>query len=198
MNDQEKEDMFYRNEIYIYWYIKKINLKHMTDELYGAGLIGLVKAINTYKPEMPNKENTYFIKCIINSINRYLTLQNMPKRKRPKNIISLDEPVLGLNNGYFGDVIPDTRVNVESEAERNIIIEKIRNILNELSYKDKKIIIDYYGFNGEKKTEMEIAKELKVSKQNISFRKSRILKDIRKKLEGGKIWIMILLLAMFY
>lgn len=187
MNDQEKEDMFYRNEIYIYWYIKKINLKHMTDELYGAGLIGLIKAINTYKPEMPNKENTYFIKCIINSINRYLTLQNMPKRKRPKNIISLDEPVLGLNNGYFGDVIPDTRVNVESEAERNIIIEKIKNILNELSYKDKKIIIDYYGFNGEKKTEMEIAKELKVSKQNISFRKSRILKDIRKKLEGGKI-----------
>ena len=65
-------------------------------------------------------------------------------------------------------------------------------------YKDKKIIIDYYGFNGEKKTEIEIAKELKVSKQNISFRKSRILKDIRKKLEGGKIWITILLLAMFY
>ena len=89
MSDQEKEEMFLRNEIYIYWYIKKLGLKNMTEDLYGAGVIGLVGAINSYDPDKPNKENTYFTKCIINSINRYLYLQNMPKRKHKERAVSL-------------------------------------------------------------------------------------------------------------
>ena len=47
MSDQEKEEMFKRNEIYIHWYINKINLRHLSDDLYDVGLIGLTNAINT-------------------------------------------------------------------------------------------------------------------------------------------------------
>lgn len=186
MSDQEKEEMFKRNEIYIHWYINKINLRHLSDDLYDVGLIGLTNAINTYNPDMPNKENTYFIRCIINSINRYLYLQNMPKRKNTFKNIRLDEKIPNYNNFICEEVIAGPKVDIESSVEKKVILEQINDILNDMSFVDKKIIIDYFGFNGEKSNISKIAAELNVSKQAVCTRKKRILNKIRKKLEGGK------------
>lgn len=79
------------------------------------------------------------------------------------------------------------KVDIESSVEKKVILEQINDILNDMSFVDKKIIIDYFGFNGEKSNISKIAAELNVSKQAVCTRKKRILNKIRKKLEGGKI-----------
>lgn len=181
MSDREKEEMFLKNKIYIYWYIKKLGLKSMGEELYGAGLLGLVSAINSYDPNKPNKENTYFTKCIINNINRYLYLQNMPKRKNDKKIVSLDKPINNYENCSLLDVISSDD-NVEEIVENKERINILMEVINELSSSDKNIILKYFGINCDRMNEREIAKEYNVSKQAISYKKNRILKILKNKL----------------
>lgn len=181
MSDQEKEEMFLRNEIYIYWYIKKLGLKNMTEDLYGAGVIGLAGAINSYDPDKPNKENTYFTKCIINSINRYLYLQNMPKRKHKERAVSLDKPINNYENCTLIDMISSDD-NVEETVEKHELTNILMETINELSAIDKNIILKYFGIDCDRMNATEIAKELNVSKQAISYRKNKILKTLKNKL----------------
>lgn len=71
MTDQEKNEMFLRNEKLIYWYLKKHKLLFMLDELYDIACIGLVRGINSFDKTVGVKETTFFVKCISSSIGRY-------------------------------------------------------------------------------------------------------------------------------
>lgn len=64
MTDQEKNEMFLRNEKLIYWYLEKHKLLFMIDELYDIACIALASGINNFDKSMGIRETTFFVKCI--------------------------------------------------------------------------------------------------------------------------------------
>ena len=72
MTDQEKNEMFKRNEKLIYLAIKRVGLIKKDKEVYDIGLIGITKGINTYDKNMGYKETTYLYKCIYNELVRFI------------------------------------------------------------------------------------------------------------------------------
>ena len=123
MTDQEKNEMFLRNEKLIYWYLEKHKLLFMIDELYDIACIALASGINNFDKSMGIRETTFFVKCISNSIAKYFQLQSLPKRNPKCKILSLDEPIIEFDNLTFKDVIPDLRESVEERVEINELRE---------------------------------------------------------------------------
>ena len=58
------------------------------EDLISIGTIGLIKAINTFKPEKKIKLATYASRCIENEILMFLR-----KNNRTRTEISIDEPL---------------------------------------------------------------------------------------------------------
>ena len=84
------------------------------------------------------------------------------------------------HDGHFIDNIVDESVDVEKIVETQMMIEELRSAISKLNDEEKEIIERLY-FNDE--TISSIASEKKVSYQAIQWRKSNILKKLKKFLE---------------
>lgn len=183
-NEQVKEEQFLRNERLIYLVLKKKGLLHEQEELYDIGLIGLTNAINTFDSSKGYKESTYFYQCISNQINQYFYLQNMPKRKCPTSIISLDKDFSkGDKECTLSDIVPDSNVDIEQEIITKETNEKLFKAIEQLNPCYQEIIKKYYGIGTSYKTQEKIGKELGVTKSAIGDKRKRALKQLKKILE---------------
>ncbi len=150
------------------------------EDLISIGSIGLIKAVNTFRPDKNIKLATYASRCIENEILMYLR-----KTANRKFEVSLDEP---LNVDYDGNELllsdvmgsePDI-VNsaIESEDERNIL----NSIVASLSERERQITCMRYGLLGEKEhTQKEVADKLGISQSYISRLEKRIIENIKNK-----------------
>ena len=84
------------------------------------------------------------------------------------------------HDGHFIDNIVDESVDVEKIVETQMMIEGLRSAISKLNDEEKEIIERLY-FNDE--TISSIALEKKVSYQAIQWRKSNILKKLKKFLD---------------
>ena len=84
------------------------------------------------------------------------------------------------HDGHFVDNIVDDSVDVEKIVETKIMIEAVRNAISKLNAEGRDIIERLY-FDDE--TLSSIASEKKVSYQAIQWRKTNILKKLKKFLE---------------
>lgn len=182
MTDQEKNEMFLRNEKLIYWYLKKHKLLFMLDELYDIACIGLVRGINSFDKSVGVKEATFFVKCISSSISRYFYLQGMPKRNPKDKVLSLDEPMPGFDGLTFKETVPDLSENVERKVELNELKDVLNKAINTLPKSEKDVILRYYGINRKSQNIVEIAKDLNLSRAAISARKIRAVNKLKKEL----------------
>ena len=153
-----------------------------TEDLISIGTIGLIKAINTFRPDRNIKLATYASRCIENEILMYLR-----KISRNKCEVSIDEPlnvdwdgnelllsdILGTDEDVVGK-------NIEEEVERRLLRKAI-TILND---REKMIIELRFGLNrnGEEKTQKEVADYLGISQSYISRLEKRIMKRLRKEM----------------
>ena len=148
------------------------------EDLISIGTIGLIKAINTFRPEKNIKLATYASRCIENEILMYLR-----KNQSRYQEVSIDEPlnvdwdgnelllsdILGTDN----DVICK---NIEHEAELQIIDTAIKN----LSPREGKIMCLRFGLDGEEeKTQKEVAELLGISQSYISRLEKRIISRLK-------------------
>lgn len=123
------------------------------EDLISIGTIGLIKAVNTFKPDKNIKLATYASRCIENEILMFLR-----KSSQLKNEISIDEP---LNTDWDGnelllcDVLgsdPDIiNRDIETELECNQLLKAVSN-LNE---REALIMELRFGLNGKKGTYSE-------------------------------------------
>lgn len=155
------------------------------DDLVMAGMLGLVKGVDTYIINKQVKLCTYISKCINNEIFLYL-------RKCRKVItgISLDEPFcddLGCSNLSLGDTISDNKDYFEvfiKECE-NI---KIREVMMELDDMDRRIIAMNFGFIDDRVyTQKEIGEEFGLSQSYVSRKVRNISKTLKKRLKQEKV-----------
>lgn len=180
-NDEElKEEIFLKNRNLIFLVLKRKGLLHEQEELYDIGLIGLTKAINTYDSSKGYKESTYIYQCVSNQINQYLYMQNLPKRKCPTSIISLDYQFEENDGESYANLVPDPKINIEEDVIINERNEKLMEAIEKLKPSYQEIIKKYYGIGVIPKNIIKLSEELGISKNAVNEKRKRALKHLRK------------------
>lgn len=152
------------------------------EDLTSIGTIGLIKAVNTFKPEKGAKLATYAGRCIENEILMYFR-----SAKKNSQTVSIDEPIetdSGGNPLTLMDVIC-TEDNIIDDIDKIIKNEKLYKLIEEIENpREKEIIISRYGLYGNTpETQKEIAKRLNISRSYVSRIEKKILLSLRKKFE---------------
>ncbi len=156
-------------------------------DLISVGTIGLIKAINSYKPEKGIRLATYAAKCIDNEL---LMLLRTEKKKARE--VSLYEPIGTDKEGNeisIIEIISDEEPDIVEDyinLERIKIIKKY--IQNVLTYREYHIIINRYGlFNCNEKTQNEIAKDMGISRSYVSRIEKRALEKLKHLLDNNNL-----------
>ena len=187
-NEKAREPLITHNLRLVVYIAKKFDSTGINvEDLISIGTIGLIKAVNTFRPEKNIKLATYASRCIENEILMFLR-----KSTQSKNEISIDEPLnvdWDGNELLLSDILgsdPDTvNKNIEQEVECNILTNAVDN----LSGREKNIMQLRFGLGGYKEhTQKEVADMIGISQSYISRLEKRIIKlnrtylDLRKRL----------------
>ena len=138
------------------------------DDLLSIGTIGLIKGVNSFKPEKGSKLSTYVSKCVDNEIlmmlrstkkiNAEVHLNEPIGKDKDDNVITLEE-VLENDDKCLDDVV-DTKMKIKK------MYNKIKEVLKD---REKTIIELRFGLNGKKpKTQNEIANSMGISRSYVS------------------------------
>ncbi len=157
------------------------------DDLIGIGTIGLIKGIDTYKPNKKVKLATYAAKCAENEILMYFRQD----KKNSKNV-SLYEEISYDKEGNkvtILDILKTKNEDFIEEITKNDNIELLRKYLNILTDREREIINARYGLDGyEEETQKEIAKRLNISRSYVSrLEKRATTKILREFLKNKQI-----------
>ena len=184
-NDEEAKSMIIEHNLRLVVYIAKKfdNTGVGVEDLISIGTIGLIKGINTFKPDKNIKLATYASRCIENEILMYLRKNNKTKLE-----VSIDEPLnvdwdgneLLLSDilGTDEDVISK---GIESEVEKKLLYKAIEK----LNHREKVIVEMRYGLNnkdGEEMTQKEVADSLGISQSYISRLEKKIIKRLKREI----------------
>lgn len=164
-SDYAKEQVVLNNVGMVGIVLKSLNLNLLDEDLYSIGIIGVVKAVNTFNSDKGFAFSSYATQIIRNEILATF------RKKRIIPVFSLDEPYQ-LENGdlvNLSETIADSR-QFEEEAIADMQMEQI---FSNLSDREKKII----SLSMDEKKQSEIADILGISQSYVS----RIIKSIHKK-----------------
>ena len=152
-----------------------------TEDLVSIGIIGLVKAIDTFKVESGTRFATYGARCVQNEI-----LMHFRAEKKHLGEVSLGETIDVDRDGNpltYMDVI-STNENMGDDLDKKTEIERaLRLIKSSLDERERQIITMRYGLFGLSKayTQKQIAEKLGISRSYVS----RIEKSALEKLKDG-------------
>ena len=166
--------------------VKKYECKEYdSDDLISIGTIGLVKGIDSYRPNKKTRLTTYAARCIENEI-----LMHFRSNKKHLNNVSLNDSI-GLdkdgNEINLIDVLVSKNKDINEEINTQNNIELLLKYLNILTSREKEIIIKRYGLFGHKEqTQKEIAKEIKISRSYVSRIEKRAITKILREFMKNK------------
>lgn len=183
-NDEAaKETLMVHNLRLVVYIAKKFESTGINvEDLISIGTIGLIKAVNTFRPQKNIKLATYASRCIENEILMYLR-----KNQGHRNEISIDEPLnidWDGNELLLSDILgtePDC-INrpIEDEAEKSLLLGAVSH----LDERERIIMELRFGLSGsEEKTQKEVADMIGISQSYISRLEKRIIKKLKKELE---------------
>lgn len=179
----DEEKLILENTNLIYHVLQKLKLYAKRDEYYDVGLIGLIKGVKQFNPQLNFKLSTYLYKCIENEILREIRMENSEKRKCHKNAISLDTPLKVDERLTLSDVIPSD-FSIEEQAIEEERIQIIYKEISNLSEKERLTINYYFGLNEfEQLKEVQIAERLNVSQAYVNKIKNKAVQKIKDRLE---------------
>lgn len=183
-NDPSAREMLIVHNLRLVVYIaKKFESTGVgVEDLVSIGTIGLIKAVNTFRPHKNIKLATYASRCIENEILMYLR-----KSVQYKNELSIDEP---LNIDYDGnelllsDIIGTDEDIVSKGLESEAECEILRNAVSSLGKREREIMEMRFGLvDGHEKTQKEVAEMIGISQSYISRLEKKIIKKLRVQLE---------------
>ena len=154
------------------------------DDLVSIGTIGLIKAVNTFKPDKNIKLSSYASRCIENEI-----LMHFRNNKKSAQDVSLNDTIDTDKDGNpltLMDIMPSDE-NIAEDIDTKIHIEKLSKYISEtLTDREKQVIIYRYGLFGKDiLTQRELAKKLGISRSYISRIEKKALLKLRARYEKG-------------
>ena len=152
-----------------------------SDDLVSVGTIGLIKAVNSFKPDKNIKLATYASRCIENEILMYLR-----RLVRVRNEVSFDEP---LNTDWDGnelllsDILGTDSDAVYKDSETGVEKELLRGALEKLPERDRLIMDLRFGLGGkEEMTQKDVADLLGISQSYISRLEKKIIARLKSEM----------------
>ena len=185
-DDEAKAILIEHNLRLVVYIAKKFdNTGVGVEDLISIGTIGLIKSINTFKPDKNIKLATYASRCIENEILMYLRRNNKTKLE-----VSIDEPLnvdWDGNELLLSDILgTDEDViyrDIENEVERKLLMGAIAK----LSEREKRIIKLRFGLgtrDGQEMTQKEVASLLGISQSYISRLEKEIMRQLKKEMSN--------------
>ena len=152
------------------------------EDLVSIGTIGLIKAVNTFRPSKKIKLATYASRCIENEILMYLR-----KTASRKNEMSIDEP---LNVDWDGNelLLSDVLGSDSDSVNRNIEYQdekrRLLCLVKQLSERERNIMTMRFGLFGSKEyTQKQVADMMGISQSYISRLEKRIVEKLKREIE---------------
>ncbi|MBQ7327217.1 MAG: RNA polymerase sporulation sigma factor SigK [Clostridia bacterium] len=149
------------------------------DELLSIGSLGLIKAVDSFKPTFGTRFATYGAKCVQNEILMFF------RSKRKRGIeISINDQIDVDKDGNpltYLDII-SVPENIESDLDLKVHIEKLRLLVDTvLLPREKEIIVLRYGLKGfQPRTQREVAHHLGISRSYVSRIEKRALEKMKE------------------
>ncbi len=153
------------------------------EDLISIGTIGLIKAINTFKPDKKIKLATYASRCIENEILMYLR-----RNSKTRMEVSIDEPLnvdWDGNELLLSDILGTDEDVIYRDLEREVECRLLGRAIGKLSPRERTIICLRFGLNqpdGKEKTQKEVADILGISQSYISRLEKRIMRRLKKEI----------------
>ena len=149
------------------------------DELLSIGSLGLIKAVDSFKPTFGTRFATYGAKCVQNEILMFF------RSKKKRGIeISINDQIDVDKDGNpltYLDIISAPQ-NMETDLDLKIHIEKLRLLVDTvLLPREKEIIILRYGLKGfQPRTQREVARHLGISRSYVYRIEKKALEKMKE------------------
>ena len=152
------------------------------EDLISIGTIGLIKAVNTFRPEKNIKLATYASRCIENEILMYLR-----KSSQLKNEVSIDDPLnvdWDGNELLLSDILGSDQDTVNRGIEQEVERDLLHRAVDRLNPREKRIMQLRFGLDHNREhTQKEVADTLGISQSYISRLEKRIIERLKRDLE---------------
>lgn len=155
------------------------------DDLISIGTVGLIKGVNTFKPDSGTQLSTYCARCIENEI--LMCLRASQKRKGET---SLQEPI-GMdgegNEITLIDVLGTDEGEVHGQVERRISLQSVKELVERcLHGRERTVIKMRYGLlDGRVYAQQDVAKKLGISRSYVSRIEKKAMERLRQAFETG-------------
>lgn len=156
------------------------NSEQELEDLISIGIVGLIKAIDSFSAEKGFKISTYASKCVENEI-----LMHIRATKKIKSEVSMNT-IIGTDKDGNDMELVDT-LDSESKDAIDTIYNKIMSeqvikfINSKLTKREKYIMCLRYGLNGHiQKTQQQIADELGISRSYVSRIETKVQNKLKK------------------
>ena len=151
-------------------------------DLISIGTIGLIKGIDTYKPDKGVKLATYASRCVENEI-----LMHFRAQKRTQNEVSLSETFEGGDGEGLSLIetisVPDDMLEKLSASENYKRLRELVGVC--LQEREAEIITLRYGLHNQiPKTQREVAAVCGISRSYVSRIEKRALKKLEEAFAG--------------
>lgn len=162
---------------------KHYNQEFEYEDLFQVGCIGLIKAVNDYKPNQGAKFSSYAYIKIYGEIKDYIRDNSPIKLNRQERfnkkckVYSLDDYSLVSNGVPLKEAIKDD-TKIEENILNNITILEIQKYISNFPTEQQQAL--YWKAQG--KTQYEISKKLNISQPRAAYLIKKSLKSLREQL----------------
>lgn len=152
------------------------------EDLVSVGTLGLMKAVDTFRPETGSQLATYAARCIENEI---LMLLRASRKRRGE--VSLSEPIGTDGEGNdisFIDILGTPPGQVEEQVARRLDLTRAKALVRALPRKERLVIEMRYGLlDGAAHPQHEVAALLGISRSYVSRLEKKALTLLREGME---------------
>ena len=151
------------------------------DDLLSIGTIGLIKGVDSYRPDKGVRLSSYCSRCVENEVLMYFR-----SRRKSQGDLSLSDALEGDGDGGLSilDVLADEDDMAERLGERELCAQLRGLIGRVLTEREAKVIRLRYGLEGGAAlTQQQTAERIGVSRSYVSRIEKRALEKLREALE---------------
>ena len=161
---------------------KYMNSGKETDEMISVGIVGLVKAVNTYNFEKGSRLATYAARCIDNEL-----LMLMRGDRKLSREVSLYDPIGTDKEGNeitLLSILEHEDEDIIDQLDKKQSLRKLSKILSKvLTPWEYFVVIRRYGLYGHHETtQRELAEQLNISRSYVSRIEKKALEKLRLQL----------------
>lgn len=162
---------------------KYMNSGKETDEMISVGIVGLVKAVNTYNFEKGSRLATYAARCIDNEL-----LMLMRGDRKLSREVSLYDPIGTDKEGNeitLLSILEHEDEDIIDQLDKKQSLRKLSKILSKvLTPREYFVVIRRYGLYGHHETtQRELAEQLNISRSYVSRIEKKALEKLRLQLD---------------